>query len=304
MATEYALDRHIGGQLHTRGPDAAIAALARRQHGVVARRQLTALGLGPDGIDGRLRRGRLHVLHRGVYAVGHRVLTQRGHWMAAVLAAGPGAVLSHRSAAALWAIRPTNRARIEVTTPKQLRPRKNLHPHCAVLPHDERTARDGIPVTTAPRTLLDLAAVLKPNELERALNEAETQRLPGPRPLLDRYQGHRGTATLRTLLLTARRSLRSPLEAEFIEFVRATGLPEPETNVFIEGYEIDAVYREAKLIIELDGYETHGTRAAFDRDRERDRKLAAKGWRTIRLTSLHFAEPGTLATELLSSLSA
>ena len=94
-------------------------------------------------------------------------------------------------------------------------------------PGDERTTRDGIPVTTAPRTLLDLAAVLKPDELDRALNEAETQRLPGPQPLLDRYQGHRGTATLRTLLLNARRSLRSPLEAEFLDFVAAYNLPPP-----------------------------------------------------------------------------
>ena len=218
MENEHAVDRHIRGQLHTR-PDALIAALAGRQHGVVARRQLVALGLGPDAIDQRLQRGLLHRLHRGVYAVGHPRVTREGRWMAAVLTAGPGAVLSHRSAAALWGIRPTASARIEIAVPKQLRPRPNLLPHCAVLPPDERTTRNGIPVTTAARTLFDLATVLKPNELERALNEAEIRRLPGPQALLDRYPGHRGSATLRTLLLDARRSTRSPLETEFLEFV-------------------------------------------------------------------------------------
>jgi very-short-patch-repair endonuclease len=304
MANEYVLEHRIGAELHTRGPDAAIAALAERQHGVVARWQLFALGLSRREIGTRLQCGRLHLLHRGVYAVGHRALTQRGRWMAAVLAAGPGAVLSHRSAAALWGIRPTASARIEIIVPKQLRPRPGLLPHCAVLPPDERTTRDGIPVTTAARTLLDLAGVLKPNELDRALNEAEILRLPGPQALIARYPGHRGTANLRTLLLNARRSLRSPLEAEFLEFLDAKRIERPETNVFIEGYEIDVVYREAKLIIELDGYRTHGTRAAFERDRLRDRRLSAKGWRTIRVTDLQLGRPAELAQELLSSIRA
>ncbi len=222
--------------------------------------------------------------------------------MAAVLAAGPRAVLSHRSAAALWGIRHTASARIEITVPKQLRPRPNLLPHCAVLPADEVTVHDGIPVTTPARTLFDLAAVLRPNELDRALNEAEIRRLPGPQPLLDLYSGHRGTATLRTLLLNARRSLRSPLEAEFLEFLDANGIERPETNVLIEGYECDAVWRDQRLIVELDGYTTHGTRRAFERDRERDRKLGAKGWRTARVTRRHLDEPAELAQELLSSL--
>src|SRR3954469_24186100 len=166
MRAEYAIDPVIGGERRTRPADALIAALADRQHGVVARRQLVALGLSARAIEHRLERGRLHLLHRGVYAVGHRVLSQRGWWMAAVLAAGPGAVLSHRSAAALWGIRPTARARIEVTTPKRLHSRPGLHAHCAVLPPDEMTTYQGIPVTTAPRTLLDLAAVIPSNELD------------------------------------------------------------------------------------------------------------------------------------------
>src|SRR3954469_5452973 len=139
MRAEYAIDPVIGGERRTRPADALIAALADRQHGVVARRQLVALGLSARAIEHRLERGRLHLLHRGVYAVGHRVLSQRGRWMAAVLACGEGAVLSHRSAAALWGIRPTSRPGIEVTTARQLRPRTGLLPHRAVLPADEIT---------------------------------------------------------------------------------------------------------------------------------------------------------------------
>jgi very-short-patch-repair endonuclease len=224
--------------------------------------------------------------------------------MAAVLAAGPGAVLSHRSAAALWGIRPTSAARIEITAPRDLRARPGLLPHCAVLPRDERTAHEGIPVTTPARTLLDLATVVKPNELDRALDEAEVRRLEGPGAMLARYPARRGTKALRTHLLNARRSLRSPLEAEFLEFIDANNIPRPETNLLIEGYEVDAVWRRERVIVELDGYATHGTRRAFERDRARDRHFVASGWRTIRLTSLQFAEPAALATELLSSLSA
>jgi very-short-patch-repair endonuclease len=298
MAREYALDRDIGGQLHTRGADDAIAALAARQHGVVARWQLLALGLGPDAIDHRLRCGRLHLIHRGVYAVGHRLVTKEGRWLAAVLAAGPGAVLSHRSAAALWGIRPTAATRIEVTTPKQLRPRPNLLPHCAVLPRDEITERDGIPVTTAARTLLDLAATLDRHQLARALDEAEVLRLEGPGRLMDRYPRKRGTKTLRALLNESRRNLRSPLEAEFLALLDDHGFQRPETNTIIEGYEVDAAWRAARLIVELDGYATHGTRRAFERDRARDRRLSAAGWRTARFTSLQLAAPATAAEDL------
>jgi predicted transcriptional regulator of viral defense system len=302
MRAEYAFDAVIGGERRTRPADALIAALADRQHGVVARRQLGALGLGARAIDHRLQCGRLHVVHRGVYAVGHRVLSPRGRWMAAVLACGDGAVLSHRSAAALWTIRPTSRADVELTTPTQLRPRDGLLPHCAVLPADEVTTLDGIPVTTAARTLFDLAAVLTRRPLERALDEAEVLRLDGPAELLRRHPGHRGAATLRALLLDGRAPAptRSELEERFLALVDEAGLPRPETNAIVEGYEVDAVWREARLIVELDGYATHGTRKAFERDRIRDRTLLARGWRPIRLTSRQLAaDPAALAEELL-----
>jgi very-short-patch-repair endonuclease len=302
VAGECDIDHHMGGKCDTRGPDRVIGQLAAQQHGVVSRQQLLAVGVSARAIERRIEGGRLHPVFPGAYAVGHRVLSQHGRWMAAVLAAGQGAVLSHRSAAALWGIRPTSRAHVEVTAAHRVRRRPGIHPHCAVLPPDEMTRYQGIPVTTAPRTLLDLAAVLKPNELDRALNEAEIQRLQGPQAMLERYEGRRGTAALRTLLLNARRSHRSPTEAEFLDFVRAHGLPEPDTNVIVEDYECDAVWRDARLIVELDGYASHGTRRAFKRDRARDRRLTARGWRTMRVTSPDLT--AELATELLSSLRA
>jgi very-short-patch-repair endonuclease len=157
------------------------------------------------------------------------------------------------------------------------------------------TRRDGIPVTTAARTQLDLASVLDRQALDRALNEAEVCRLQGPADLLRRHPTARGAKVLRTLLLNARSSTRSPLEADFLEFVDTHGFERPETNTIIEGFEVDAVWREARLVVELDGWASHGTRQAFVRDRARDRRLMAAGWRPIRFADLQSAEPEELA---------
>lgn len=200
MPNEFAVDRAIRGELRI---DAAIAALADRQWGLVTRPQLVALGLSHDAIDRRLRSGYLHPVHRGVYAVGHRVLRTEAHHLAAVLASGPGAALSHRSAAALWAIRPTSRTRIDVTVPRRNRPRKGIDLHYAVLPPDELTILHGIPVTTLSRTILDFAAVSPPHHVERAMTEAEVRRLGDPvgvQQLLDRYPGRPGTPTIKRIL--------------------------------------------------------------------------------------------------------
>ena len=220
--------------------------------------------------------------------------------MAAVLACGEGAVLSHQSAAALWSIRGTAKSRIDVIAPRDLRPRPGLHPHRALLPADEVTVFDGIPTTTPARTLLDLAAVVPRQALERALNEAEILRLPGPHELLDRHPRRRGAATLRTLLLTSSSPIptRTELEDKFLTFLDDWGFARPHVNTMVDVYEVDAVWRDAKLIVELDGFATHGTRRAFERDRARDRRLQAAGWRVIRLTWRQLDGGEALADEL------
>jgi hypothetical protein len=175
MWNQTELDRVMGGQLRSELIDRLIAELAERQHGVVARRQLRENGMGSDAIDHRVKVGRLHVGYRGVYAVGHRILTTHGSWKAAVLGSGSGcgAALSHRAVAALWKLRP--RSHLEVTVPSWRRARPGIVIHHAELPTDEVTTEDGIPLTMVPRTLLDLAAVLPRNQLERAVNEAEVR---------------------------------------------------------------------------------------------------------------------------------
>ena len=273
--------------------DEVIAGLAGRQHGVVGRAQLLAAGVGPEAIKHRVRAGRLHPLYRGVYAVGHRVLAQRGRWMAAVLATG--GVLSHRSAAALWGIRPWA-GRIDVTTRWARRRQSGLLLHRAVLPPDETTTHDGIPITTPARTLLDLAGVLPRHQLQQALNEAEIQRLPGPHALLDRHPTKKGAGALRTAAPPSH--TRSDLEARFIAFLTSRRFPTPQTNVLVEGVEVDAAWPDHRLIVELDGYSFHHTRAAFEADRRRDRKLAAAGWTVVRVTWRDLDEPEQLAAEL------
>jgi predicted transcriptional regulator of viral defense system len=158
----------MGALEQTRALDLRIAELAERQHGVVARRQLERLGASRRAIETRLRSGRLHRLHAGVYAVGHRVLSREGRWMAAVLFCGSGAVLSHRSAAALWGIRDHSGRAIEVTVARKSRSRAGIERHYSVLPADEITVERGIPVTSVPRTIFDLAAVLPATAVESA----------------------------------------------------------------------------------------------------------------------------------------
>lgn len=183
----------------TRAQDRRIAELAGRQHGVVGRRQLQELGMGREAIEVRLRAGRLHRLHRGVYAVGHKALSLESRWMAAVLACGPGAVLSHRSAAALWGIRDPSSRAIEVTSRAKSRSRGSIQRHFAMLPDDEVTTQLEIPVTTVPRTLFDLAAVSSVDAVEHALLESEYLRLHDRLSLpdlLDRYPGRRGSPAI------------------------------------------------------------------------------------------------------------
>jgi very-short-patch-repair endonuclease len=286
MAEQFQIDPDIGGESGTLWTDGLIVALAERQHGIVARRQLLDAGIGRRAIDHRVDLGRLHVVHRGVYALGHRVLLTRARWMAAVLASGPGAVLSHRPAAVLAGLRRPP-APLEVTVRHHGSGRRGIRTSYARLPDDEVTVIDGIPVTTVPRTLLDLASVLPPHQLERALNEAEIQgrsdslSLP---ELIVRYPRRKGVAAIRDALGAGPVPTRDELEARFRAFIRARRLPTPRFNFNVQGYECDCVWPDRGLIVELDSRAFHDTSAAFERDRERDRILTAAGWRVIRVT--------------------
>jgi very-short-patch-repair endonuclease len=273
------------------GPTAVIAGLAARQHGVVGRAQLLAAGLSSSAIGRRVDAGGFHPLYRGVYAVGHCVVSRLGLWMAATLATG--GVLSYRSAGALWCVRPWN-GRIEITIPWRKSERPGLILHRAVLAPDEITTYQGIPVTTPARTLLDLAGVLERHQLQQAINEAERLRLEGPQP--NRHPTKRGTKALRTLAPPAH--TKRDLEARFATFLDDRRFPAPQTNTVIEGHEVDCAWPAHRLIVELDGWEYHRTRAAFEADRRRDRRLVAAGWRVIRVTWRDLDEPGRLAAEL------
>ena len=240
-----------------RSADASVAAVAARQHGVVTRGQLVELGIDRGAIAHRLRCGRLHRIHQSVFAVGHPVLSRHGVWTAAVLAANPGAVLRHRSAAALWTIRETARVEAEVIVPRHRRRRPAVQVHHVRLAADEVTEQHGIPVTTPARTSLDLAEVLTSRgQLERAIHEAEYRRLTSPLSLdalLARHAGRRGTAVLREILARGRLGetiTRSELEERFLAFLDAHHLPRPRTNQRIGPIEVDCMWPDARLVAE------------------------------------------------------
>src|SRR4051812_5922244 len=269
--------------------DRAIDALAEAQHGVISRPQLSELGLGRRAIDHRIEVARLYPLHRGVYAVvGRPLLTRHGFWMAAVLACGPGAHLSNRAAAALWQMRGGNR--IEVTVPRSRRPRPNIQIHWADLPDDEVTVHHGIPTTGVHRTLFDLSAVVQRHELRSAMRQAHQLRLHDRlslSELVERYPRKPGVRLLKALIEEARRGLgvtRSELEDAFQELLLNAGLPNPQTNVLIEGKWVDCAWQDARVIAELDGRDWHDTPEAFEEDRAVDRRLEAAGWRVVRIT--------------------
>ena len=274
----------------------AITELAERQHGVIATAQLYSLGLSETQVATRARNGWLHRLHRGVYAVGHRRVSRHGLWAAAVLACGEGAVLSHGAAGELWKLWQSKEgatSRREVTIPSQrgvlARPGLIVH-RVPTLRPAETTRQDGIPVTTATRTLLDLAARLPRRELERAIDEAERLRLCRQSDLeaiVLAHFGRAGAGALRRVLETHRVGTtltRSELEERFLTLCRKYHLPQPGVNVQLLDYVVDFLWPEAGLVVEVDGRATHGTRRAFQADRDRDSRLAVAGYRVLRFT--------------------
>lgn len=289
--------------LQTRGIDAVLAAAGESQHGVVARSQLLGWGMDRSAIDRRIRSGHLHRLHPGVYSVGHRVVGQRGRWMAAVLFCGPDAVLSHRSAAALWGIRRPTSGAIETTTPSKSRSRFAIRRHYSTLPADEVTEREGIPVTTVPRTIFDLAADEPPHVVEAALRQSEYRRLHDRLSLphlLERYPGRKGCRTIRECLARRRESsghTRSWLEEVFLPFLDRHRLPRPKRlNAWIDAggkqFEVDCFW-PPNAIVELDGFAAHGTHTAFKEDRARDRRLRAAGYGVTRIARAARGGTGT-----------
>src|SRR2546429_3379411 len=267
VAIEFAFDPDIDGQLQTRQLDRRLGDLATRQHGVVGRWQLKRIGFGRGAIDLRVASGRLRVVHRGVYAVGHASLSVDARRMGAVLAGGEGAVLSFRAAGAKWGIRQSARSAIEVTVSRPRRARPGLEFHCCRLPVDEVTAHRGIPITTVPRTIFDLAAVDPRRQVERAVHEAEVLRLWDPLSLddlVERHPRHRGIAALRTILADRLRGstvTKEEFEHLFIALLERAGLPLPRMSQIIHArgrtFEADCVWFDERAIVELDGYAVH-----------------------------------------------
>jgi very-short-patch-repair endonuclease len=261
--------------------DPAIAALADRRHGVVSRSLLLAAGFTARQIERRVQAGRLHAVLRGVYAVGHRVLTLEGRWMAATLATG--GVLSHATAAAAWDLRATSSPLIHVTVPgdagRKRRTGVRVH-RSATLGAAATTTHRGIPITTPARTIVDLSRSLAGRALEQVVDRADQ------RGLIDfDHLRQANPASLRAVLQSYRPApTRSELEERFLRLCDDHGIPRPETNTRIEGLEVDFVWRDRRLIVEVDGYAYHRSPASFERDRERDVTLKIAGWDVLRFT--------------------
>jgi very-short-patch-repair endonuclease len=279
--------------------------MARRQHGVVARRDLEALGFSPMAIDHRVATGRLHLISRGVYAVGRPDLTPHGRWMAAVLACGDLAVLSHRSAAELWGIGWEEDHRIDVTIRRSTKIARSgikvrRRPK---LPERSVVRRFGIPVTTPTQTLIDLATELKPLRLERAVNQADVHDLVDPETLrrsLDAYVGMPGAKTLRTML--DRHTFRlsdSDLEIYFRPLALAAGFPLPLSKQWVLGYEVDFHFLDHALIVETDGLRYHRTPAQQARMVKRDQTHTSHGFRVLRFTHWQIAHAPNEVAEVL-----
>jgi very-short-patch-repair endonuclease len=284
-----ALNRSYDGKLRPHSLDRAIAAVAARQYGVVSIARLRALGATDDEIESRIRSGYLIALHRGVYAVGHTAVTHRGRELAAVFACGPEAVLSHRSAAGLWGLLPSPKL-IEVTRPRSGHPRAGFVVHRTRRLHeDDRTVVDGIPVTGIARTIVDMSDMLGDRRLAELVHESEVQRLLDLRAIeaaQARVPGRAGRHRLRRVLAAYAeqpRFARREAERLFFELCHDYGLPLPQTGVALAGYEIDFLWSDLGIAVEVDGRAAHGTRRAFQADRTRDRLLAAHGIQVIRV---------------------
>jgi very-short-patch-repair endonuclease len=263
--------------------------LARRQHGVLTRRQLLELGFTSEGIDHRIACGRLHPVWRGVFAVGRPQLTGEGVWMAAVLSCGPEAILSHCTAAILWTIRKPRAGQIDVSVPLHVvRRRPGITAHRRSLTADDTTFHHGIPVTTPATTIVDIAPKLSRHELEAAINEADKLDLIDPEALraeAGRMGSRRGTAAVRRVLDYRTFTMTdSETELRFLPIARKAGLPAPLTQRYVNDFRVDFYWPDLALIVETDGLRYHRTPAEQARDRLRDQTHTAAGLTCLRFT--------------------
>jgi very-short-patch-repair endonuclease len=267
--------------------DLAVAEIGARQHGVISVRQLRTAGLDKSAVTRRVRAGRLHRLHRGVYAVGHLGVSREGEWMAAVLASGDGAVLSHRSAATHWGLLPPASGPVDLAVPSQAgrAPRSGIRLHrCLSLTKRAVTIRDGIPVTIPARTIADLNGFVSEWEWRKAVRQAEFEKLP-----IGSGLGTDGT--------------RSDLESDFLWLCRRHGLRRPDVNVKLGRWTVDFVWRPERVAVETDFYDFHRGKIAFQDDRRRDLELRQLGF-DVR----HFSEqlvneqPETVAADIAAAL--
>jgi hypothetical protein len=283
--------------MHGESPtrDAKLAVLAGKQHGVVSYRQLIAIGFKRGAIQHRLLTKRLHSMYKGVYSVGYPAETAEAWEMAAVLACGREAVVSHWTAVSRWELLRPTRGYVHVSVPSDRRV-KGIRTHHVKLHRSDYTKRNDIPITTVPRTLLDLAAVAPLSQLRRATNEAARKGRLNRRAieeLLERNCRRKGSKALRGVIAAvdpqACRS-RSDLETDFLALCRRHDIPAPVVNAMVEGYEVDMYWPGTSLIVELDSWEYHRTPAAFEQDRRRDARLKMKGYTVVRVTGAWMAD--------------
>lgn len=279
-----------------------LATIATRQHGVVSIRRLEHLGFRSTTVEREVAAGRLHRLHRGVYAVGHKRITWHGYCLAAVLANSPS-VASHFTAGWLWGLtlnRPDGK--FHLTTPNQRHRKPQFVLHRASLAKEDRALVEGIPVTSLARTQLDLAAEVDVDRVCRFLERSEDEQLLDLRALqsiLERCGHHPGRGTLRTALDVYDPDpaiTRSGLERRFRDLARKAGLPPPSMNYVVGGYELDAYWPDHRFAVELEVYETHGDRASFEAYPVRHEELLLLlGIESIRVTGPRLErEPATV----------
>lgn len=283
-----------------------LAWLAERSHGVVTRSELLRAGVTANEIEGRLRTGALLREHRGVYRVGHRAPSREATYLAAVRACGERAVLSGLAAGHLYGLLKGTPPQPEVIAPTERRVPGIRARRCRHLDRRETTTWQGIPITTVPRTLVDLAGELDAGELARACHEAGVRHRTTPAHvarILRRRPNGPGARGLRRILWGDEPITLSKLEAAFLALVREAGLPLPRTNRLAGGRRVDCRWPERRLTVELDGYRYHSSRYAWERDRRREREARARGDELRRFTYGDvLEEPGPMLAELRSLL--